>query len=68
MALLGRGTRDKPEDEGLDERTKKAIRLENDKKSYGGGRTAIEGRANRAQGSHGRGGKSIRARDRSLWK
>ena len=39
--------RDKPEDAGLDSRTKKAIKLENNKKVYGGGRTAITGRARR---------------------
>ena len=56
MPLLGplwhSSERDKPEDEGLDDRTKRAIRLENNKKTYGGGFVAIRGRATRA-GSDG---------------
>lgn len=46
--------RDSAEDEGLDSRTKKAIKLENNKKVFGGGRTAITGRANKAIGLFGR--------------
>lgn len=38
----------RPENAGLDDRAIKAMELENDRKSYGGGRGAISGRARRA--------------------